>query len=131
MTRVLFVCIGNSCRSPMAEAFANHLGAGVVEASSAGVYAAPIIQPETIQVMAERGIRLEPREPRNLLFEDPSKIDLVVNMSGVPLAPLRQGLADREIVWHVRDPIGQTPEIYRQVRDEIERKVVELLKELR
>ena len=114
----------------MAETFANHLGDAVLEASSAGIYPAPIIQPETIEVMAQRGIRLEPRQPRNLLFEDPTKIDLVVNMSGVPVAPLLQGFAGREIVWHVRDPMGQTPEIYRQVRDEIERKVVALLAEL-
>ena len=114
----------------MAEAFARHVGDGVVEASSAGIYPAPIIQPETIEVMAERGIRLEPRQPRNLLFEDPSKIDVLVDMSGVPVVRLLQSFAGREIVWQVRDPIGQTLEIYRQARDEIERKVVALLAEL-
>ena len=131
MTRVLFVCIGNSCRSPMAEALANHLGAGVVEASSAGIYPASIIQPETIQALAERSLRVEPRQPRNLLFEDPSRIDVLVNMSGAPVVRVLQGFAGREVVWQVRDPVGQSMEVYRQVRDEIEGKVAELLQELR
>ncbi|HYM09834.1 MAG TPA: hypothetical protein VEU62_03835 [Bryobacterales bacterium] len=133
--RVVFVCIGNSCRSPMAEAFARQLGPGVVEASSAGLYPAPIIQPETFQVLAERGI--DPRiamalgPPSSLLLLNPADVDLIVNMSGLPLDPLLNGFTGRQIVWQVRDPIGQSLEVYRSARDQIEKKVAELLEQLR
>ena len=56
--RVLFVCIGNSCRSPMAEAIANHRFPDLLEASSAGVAPAPIVQPLTYQCLAEKQIPL-------------------------------------------------------------------------
>ncbi len=128
---VLFVCIGNSCRNPMAEGFARHLGAGLVEASSAGIYPARIIQPETIAVMAERGIRLEPRQPRSILLTDPKAAELVVTMAGASVAPLLHGFSGREIIWQVQDPIGQTIEVYRAARDQIEQKVIGLLEEIR
>lgn len=114
----------------MAEALAQHLGPGVIEPSSAGLYPAPIIQPETIQVMAERGIRLEPRPPRSLLLIDPKEYKLLVNMSGGPISSLLSGFTGREILWQVRDPIGQDIKVYRAVRDQIERKVVELIHKL-
>lgn len=133
--RVLFVCIGNSCRSPMAEALARQLGAGVVEASSAGLYPAPIIQPETLQVLAERLIDPSVAEdlgpPRSLLLVNPADVDLIVNMSGIPLDPLLNGFTGRQIVWQVRDPIGLSIEAYRRARDEIEKKLTELLEQLR
>ena len=115
----------------MAEAFAHHLAFELVEASSAGLYPALIIQPETVQVLAERNIELVPRSPRSIFFIDPAGIDLLVNMSGAPVAPILKGFSGREIPWRIRDPIGQPIEIYRQVRDEIEQKVRELIKELR
>src|SRR5262245_49027813 len=127
---ILFVCIGNSCRSPMAEGFARHHGAGLVEASSAGLYPASIIQPETIAVMAERGIQIEPRQPRSLLLTDPRAAELVVTLTGASVAPLLYGFSGREILWQVQDPIGQSIEIYRAARDQIERKVIALLQEL-
>jgi protein-tyrosine-phosphatase len=129
--RTLFVCIGNSCRSPMAEALARHLGADVIEPSSAGIYPASIIQPETLQVLEERGIKLEPRKPRSLFLLDAKQVDLLVNMSGAPLDNLLHSFLGRQIVWPVRDPVGQPLGVYRAVRDEIEKKVSELIKELR
>lgn len=127
----LFVCIGNSCRSPMAEAFARHLSEGVIEASSAGLYPASIIQPETIQVMAERGITIEPRQPQSILLADLTRIDVIVNMTGSVLGALLHGFRGREVTWQMRDPIGQSLEVYRAVRDQIEQKVKGLLEELR
>ena len=53
--RVLFVCIGNSCRSQMAEAFARAYGRDVVAPASAGVYPANVIAPDTMRAMAEGG----------------------------------------------------------------------------
>lgn len=115
----------------MAEGFARHLGAGVVEASSAGLYPAPIIQPETFAVMAERQAPLEDRPPRRVLALNGADFDLIVNMSGWPVAHLLPGFAGREIAWKVPDPIGQPLGVYRQVCDQIERSVQALIEELR
>ena len=53
--KILFVCTGNSCRSQMAEAWANHLGAGLVDAYSAGVNPIGVVRP-TVEIMAEAGV---------------------------------------------------------------------------
>ncbi len=129
--RLLFVCIGNSCRSPMAEALARQLGNGVVEASSAGLFPAPIIQPETFQVLAERQVTLEDRRPQSFLLVDGAAIDLVVNMSGHPVGELLRGFTGREVPWEVPDPIGKSIQVYRAARDQIERQVADLIEELR
>jgi protein-tyrosine-phosphatase len=116
----------------MAEGFAHHLGAGVIEASSAGLLPALVIQPETFQVMAERGIQLDQKHrPRSIYVVDGAFVDLVVNMASVPASRLLKGFAGREILWPIADPIGRTVEMYRAVRDQIEFKVVDLLEELR
>ena len=130
MTRLLFVCIGNSCRSPMAEGFARALGDGLVQAESAGLYPADIIQPETIQVMAERGIQIGDRGPRLLSDLDGAAYDLLVNMSGLPLASLFRNFSGREIIWDVPDPIGWPVKVYRSARDHIEKRVASLLEQL-
>ena len=83
--RVLFVCIGNSCRSQMAEGFARTQYDDLMEADSAGLYPAAIVQPETIDVMARKGVSLEGQAPKNISEIDGSSIDLVVNMSGLPI----------------------------------------------
>ena len=66
MIRVLFVCIGNSCRSPMAEGFANYYGNHLLEASSAGSRPVGIIQPETIHIMQESGIDISRQTSKGL-----------------------------------------------------------------
>jgi len=115
----------------MAEAFARHLGGDLVEPWSAGLFPAAIIQPETFQAMAEREIPLADRRPVSVLLVDGSGYDLVVNMSGEPVARLLEGFTGREIFWEVADPIGTSMPIYRVVRDQIEYKVTQLLQELR
>ena len=129
--RIVFVCIGNSCRSPMAEALARHLAPELIEASSVGLFPAPVIQPETIQVLAERGVTLEPRDPQSLVLMDANGADLLVNMSGAPLEHMLASFHGRHISWNVRDPIGQPISVYRTVRDQIEKKVVELIGQVR
>ena len=57
--KILFVCIGNSCRSQMAEAWANHLGNGTVQALSAGTYPLGVITGDTYNVMSEKGLSLD------------------------------------------------------------------------
>ncbi|MBI1898261.1 MAG: low molecular weight phosphatase family protein [Acidobacteria bacterium] len=125
--RVLFVCIGNICRSPMAEAFARHYGSDVMAASSAGLSPALNCTPQIRTVMAEKNVDVGNHLPRALDEVDLGNIDLIVNMSGFRLPS--PGV--RVIDWKVEDPIGASDEVYRRVRDDIESKVIQLVLRLR
>jgi arsenate reductase len=127
MTRVLFVCLGNCCRSQMAEAFARAHGQGVWEVESAGLMAANIIAPPVREVMEEKKIGLGDQFPKPLDWVKPESFNLIVNMSGYPLP---EGIAAPVLVWVVDDPIGRSGKVYRRVRDEIEALVLGLLKTL-
>lgn len=112
----------------MAEGFARAHGRGVWEAGSAGLMPANIVAPLTRRVMEEKSISLEEHFPKGLDEVRLSDYDLVVNMSshampGIVGAPLR--------TWEIRDPIGQSEEVYRKVCDEIEGLVLNLLSEVR
>ena len=125
--RVLFVCIGNSCRSQMAEAFARHYGSDVLEAESAGVYPAAMVAPLTGQVLRQRNIGIEGHFPKDLSAVQQEPFDLVVNMSGLPL----EVPGAHRIEWMVPDPIGQPEEVFRSVADQIESLVMRLILDLR
>jgi protein-tyrosine-phosphatase len=125
--RVLFVCIGNACRSQMAEAFARAHGSDVLVAKSAGLRPTEMVAPMTSQLMFEKKISLDRCVPKGL-DRTGTDFDVIVNMSGMPLppdvrAPVRQ--------WAVEDPIWFTEERHREVRDQIEALVLELIAELR
>jgi len=127
-TKILFVCIGNACRSQMAEAFARKYGSDVLEAESAGVAPASMIPEVTKKVMGEKGIKLDEQFPKGLGEVPFHEIEMVVNMSGVPLRGIP---ATRTREWRVKDPMGEKESVHAQVRDEIERYVMALVLELR
>jgi len=127
-TRVLFVCLGNSCRSQMAEAFARLFGGDVMIPSSAGLAPAWGIAPDTIRAMEEKNIVLRDHFPKSLQNLARIRFDLVVNMSQ---RPLPEGMPGRLLEWEIPDPIGMSYEEHCQIRDEIERKVMELIGQLR
>ncbi|MSV34689.1 MAG: hypothetical protein EXQ47_03715 [Bryobacterales bacterium] len=125
--RVLFVCIGNSCRSQMAEAFARAHGADVMEVQSAGVSPATMIAPQTKQTLAERNLNIGDHFPKGMDIIRRQPFDLVVNMSGIPVT-----LPGARIVeWNVPDPIGQKDFVHRSVADQLEGLVMRLILELR
>ncbi|MGH9438957.1 MAG: arsenate reductase ArsC [Terriglobia bacterium] len=128
MKKVLFLCIGNSCRSQMAEGFARKYGADVMEPMSAGLAPAAIVQPLTRKVMEAKNIRLEAQFPKDLAAIDTSGLDLIVNMSGTRI-PGRLAAELRD--WDVDDPIGAKEDVYVAVRDRIEMLVMHLILELR
>ncbi len=128
MKRVLFLCIGNSCRSQMAEGFARKYGADVMEVGSAGLSPAAIVQPQTHEVMNRKNITLDDQFPKDLGSVNVGTYNLIVNMSGVKL-PGRIPLEVRD--WKVEDPIGRSEEVYLAVRDQIEALVMQLVLELR
>jgi len=126
--KLLFICVGNSCRSQMAEGFARHYGKDYVEVKSAGTQPAIDVAPLAIRAMKEKGIDISDQRPDMLTMEMLSDTDVVISMGcGVEEScpmPLRSDTED----WGLGDPIGQPIEVYRQVRDEIEKRVKELLK---
>jgi len=127
---VLFVCMGNSCRSPIAEAVARHTASDVIAPSSAGISPLGRIQESTRRVLLERGIRTDGQFSKSLhddtLFE-PS--DLIINMSGIPGQSLFAGRKFED--WDVEDPYGEDMETYRRICDDIEARVADLAARLR
>lgn len=125
--RVLFVCIGNSCRSQMAEAFARAYGSDVMDVQSAGVSPATMIAPQTKMVLAEWNLRIDDHFPKSMDIIRQQPFDLVVNMSGIPVV-----LPGARIVeWVVQDPIGQKESLYRAVASQLEGLVMRLILDLR
>jgi len=127
MQRVLFVCIGNSCRSQMAEAFARTYGADVILPASAGLAPALTVASDTIRAMKEKNIAMEDNFPKSLQQLRSVPFDLIVNMSGADLSDLAAPVRD----WEVKDPIGMKYEAHCQIRDQIETLVMELILDLR
>jgi len=125
--RVLFVCIGNSCRSQMAEAFARVYGRDVMDPHSAGVAPSSIIAPMTKQVLGEKNLTVGDQFPKGLDMMARVPFDIVVNMSGAKISLPNA----RMIEWPVVDPIGQKDEVYRAVAEKIEGLVMRLVIELR
>jgi arsenate reductase len=124
--RVLFVCLGNACRSQMAEGFARTYGSDVMTPDSAGISPAMLVPLETRQTMAEKNIDVSDQFPKPVDMFPDKQFDIVVNMSGYSVPGYPQA---RE--WKVADPIGGTAEEYRAVRDYIEQLVMRLVVELR
>lgn len=112
----------------MAEGFARRYGADVMQVGSAGLSPATIVQPLTKEVMLEKDINIDDQFPKDLSGFSLSNFDLLINMSGVKL-PGRIPIEMQD--WKIEDPIGRSPEIYREVRDQIETLVMRLILELR
>ena len=127
--RVLFVCVGNSCRSQMAEGFARAYGHDVMEPLSGGLAPAMLVDPNTKAVMGERGISLESHFPKSLEETLKPMPSLVVNMSGAALPHTLAGIPSE--AWRVRDPVGEVQGVHREVRDEVEGMVMQLILRLR
>ena len=123
--KILFVCIGNACRSPMAEGFARHYGRDLIEAHSAGIYPYGQICEETIKVMKERRIDITGQRSKGISEYVLRDFDLIVSMAPLPLMDREGSLS--EMYWDIPDPFRQPLKEFRKVRDEIEKKVKTLL----
>ncbi len=128
--QILFVCLGNSCRSQMAEALANHLGQGKVRAWSAGSVPLGIIISETYDALKEKGISLDGHWSKGLKDVPVAEMDVVVGMGCEVECPVPRGFKGRLIEWNIPDPYGRDLAYFRSVRDRIERQVTALLTEL-
>jgi arsenate reductase len=126
--RVLFVCVGNACRSQMAEGFARTYGSDKVIAASAGLHPASAVAPDTIRAMLEKNIDLREHFPKSIRHLGRAEFDIVVNMSGFFLP---EGTSGRILEWEVPDPVLLDYEEHCEVRDRIERHVMNLILDLR
>jgi len=130
MVKVLFVCYGNSCRSQMAEALANQLGEGKVQAFSAGTYPLGEISPDTRAVLCEKGIALDEHWSKGLGDVPIPEMDVVVEMGAGVKCHLPADFKGRLIRWHIPDPFLLGRDHFRDVRDLIEGEVRRFLADL-
>jgi len=130
MKKILFVCVENAGRSQMAEAFANHYSKGKIEAISAGTMPSDEVNPLVIKAMREKGIDISKNKPKILKTEMIKEADRVIVMGcgaeGFCPAPL----LEKVVNWELEDPKNKPVEKVRQIRDEIERRVQKLIKEI-
>jgi protein-tyrosine-phosphatase len=137
--RVLFVCVGNACRSPIAEAIARHIAGDIIECSSAGLYPLGRIPETTEQTLRANGYTLKGLSSKQLCRAAVDHADLIINMSGRSLenlflsprstadAPLKRKIEN----WNVQDPYGEDPAIYQRILEELESRVLLLAARLR
>jgi len=131
-TRIVFICIGNMCRSPMAEGFARHLGGDLVEAYSAGTRPTGVVSEDSIEMMDEIGVDISHQRSNGLGSVPVDEVDIAVSMApDSAQAVMPRGFRGRTIDWDVDDPISSSLSTFRRVRDEIEVLVRGLLDEIR
>jgi arsenate reductase len=128
MVTVLFICVHNAGRSQIAEAFFKKLSGGRHRGISAGSKPAEIVNPVVVETMREVGIDINGNKPKKLTKEMVLEADLAITMGcgeeACPIVPneLRE--------WQIDDPHGKTIDEVRKIRDEIQRRVKLLIKEL-
>ena len=125
MLRLLFVCVENSNRSQMAEAFARMHGGDAVEAHSAGSRPSGRVNPRAVQFMAEKGYDLAGHTSKSLDAFNGTEIDAAITMGCGDYCPLVMAKVRED--WNIPDPKDLPDDGFREVRDLIERKVKELL----
>ena len=128
MKKILFVCVENSNRSQMAEAFARMHGKGKVEAHSAGSRPSGRVNPKAIEAMRELGYDLTEHTSKGLNDFNGTDVDVAVTMGCGDECPLVR--AKQRVGWQIPDPREMSPEQFREVRHLIETKVKELIASL-
>ena len=137
MKKVIFVCVHNSGRSQMAEAFARKLGEGKIIAESAGTEPGGSLNPQAVAAMQEIGYDMSGHYPKLMTPEMVESADKVITMGcGVNLDDIESGGAVCPAVfvesedWGLEDPKGQPMEKVRVIRDQIKERVERLIREL-
>jgi arsenate reductase len=128
VSTVLFVCLHNAGRSQMSQALCDRAADGGHAALSAGTTPADRVHPEVVEVMREIGIDIADRKPQLLTGELAERADVIVTMGCGEECPFIPGV--RYIDWDLPDPKGRPIDEVRATRDEIGRRVTNLLAEL-
>jgi protein-tyrosine-phosphatase len=125
---VLFVCVHNAGRSQMAAALLDHRAGGRVRVRSAGTAPAEAINPSVVAAMAEVGLDVTEEFPKRLTDAMARDADVVILMGCGDACPVYPG--KRYLDWDLPDPAGKSVEEVRPIRDEIDRRVRQLVEEL-
>jgi arsenate reductase (thioredoxin) len=129
-THVLFVCFGNACRSPMAEAIARTDAGDVIEAASAGLYPLGEIPLHTREALKQNGYSADGLASKRIAPDAWKRADLVINLSG-RLRELEFEEYEKVQDWEVGDPYGEDAATYQRILEEIRGRVRELARRLR
>lgn len=135
ITKVMFLCRGNTCRSQMAEGFARKLGKGLIEPYSAGLMPAGVVHPRAIAVMKEEGIDISGQGSKGIDPDLLQEMDIIITLCGnaeasCPMTPP----SIKRIHWPIDDPaaaVGTEDEVmkkFRKARDEIKNKIEEFVR---
>lgn len=127
MKRVLFICVHNSGRSQMAEAFFNQIAKGKAHAISAGSDPAESVNPVVVEAMREAGIDISQNKPKLLTLEMMENIDRAITMGCETTCPITTVETED---WELEDPKGKSLEQVRKIRDEIKERVARLVAEV-
>ena len=125
---VLFVCVHNAGRSQMAAGYLTHLAGDKVTVLSAGSQPADRLNPVAVQAMAEDGIDITSATPTILTADAVQESDVVITMGCGDTCPIFPGKRYED--WALDDPAGQGIEAVRPIRDDIKRRITDLLSEL-
>lgn len=125
---VLFVCVHNAGRSQMAAAYLQHLAGDRIEVLSAGSAPANEVNPAAIAAMLEEGIDMSAEQPKILTDEAVQASDVVITMGCGDTCKFYPGKRYED--WVLEDPAGQGIDSVRPIRDEIRRRVEDLIAEL-
>jgi arsenate reductase (thioredoxin) len=125
---VLFLCVHNAGRSQMAAGFLRHLAGEHVEVLSGGSEPADSINPAAVEAMAEKGIDITDQYPKPWTDETVGVADVIVTMGCGDACPVLPG--KRYVDWELEDPAGKGVEAVRPIRDDIERRVRDLMGQL-
>lgn len=125
---VLFVCVHNAGRSQMAAGFLRHLAGDRIEVRSAGSVPADRINPIAVEAMAELGIDITTEQPKILTTAAVQASDAVITMGCGDACPIFPGKRYED--WQLEDPAGQGIEAVRPIRDDIRRRIQQLVDEL-
>lgn len=128
MASVLFVCVHNAGRSQMAAGYLRHLAGDRIEVLSAGTAPGASVNPSAVAAMAEEGIDITKAIPTKLTDEFVQASDYVITMGCGDNCPYYPGRTYLD--WQLDDPAGLGVEAVRPIRDEIRRRVEELIAEI-
>jgi len=137
MKKVMFICTANSCRSQMAEGFAKEFGKDLLEVYSAGIMAAGVHH-RAAYVMKEIGIDISNQESKEIDAELLLKMDYAITLCSYAETFCPKFIPNiKRLYWPIKDPVGTSGSEeyimndFRRARDEIKKKVIELINEIK
>jgi len=128
LKKILFICVENACRSQIAEALFNKHASGKAVAISAGTKPAEQVNPKAVEVMKEIGIDISKQKPKILTSQMIKEADRIVTMGcSTDFCPAPHIKTED---WNIEDPSGKPITKFREVRDQIKKKVEKLIREI-